>query len=194
MSDTQNNFRRLNALRKQLGMTELKAWKESKAKLQAAIDVLQAKVAPRDTTESFTVKNTGPNKFSVELRDKNGNVVTPKVCPPSPELQAIAKRKKAIDEVVERRLNGADVITPPAPGATAKLGDAAKIKRPTQATTKSTGDTIKLADICREIGMDPKIARAKLRRTMTPPNITVGKYLYKVEGKALVITVLRGGK
>lgn len=173
-------FTRLNALRNTLGMPPLKAWKESKAKLAATIDALQAKVAPKDTTQYFA---------------KDGSPVTPKVCPPSPELAAIERRKKAIDEVVQRRLAGVDVVTPPAPGATAKLGEVIKAKqKPAQKTTESTGDTIKLAEICREIGMDPKIARARLRRTMTPPNITVGKYIYKVEGKAMVIAVLRGGK
>lgn len=179
MNTTQNDFRRLNALRSQLQMPPLKAWKESKAKLTAAIDTLQSKIAPKDTTQYFS---------------KDGEPIVPKVCPPAPELQAIEKRRKAIDDVVQRRLNGVDVVTPPAPGATAKLGEAAKVKRAPQPVTAPTGDTIKLADICREIGMDPKIARAKLRRTMTPPNITVGKYVYKAEGKNLVITVLRGGK
>ena len=169
---------RLNALRKLVGKTELKSWKESKAKLQSLIDELQAKVAPKDTTQYFKA---------------NGEPAPVTVCPPSPELVALDKRRKAIDEVVQRRLNGVDVVATPAPGSTAKLGDAAKIKKP-QPTTEPTGDTIKLADICREIGMDPKIARAKLRRTMTPANITVGKYVYKTEGKTLVIAVLRGGK
>lgn len=179
MNPTQNDFRRLNALRSQLQMPPLKAWKESKAKLQSTIDALQAKIAPKDTTQYFS---------------KDGAPVKPTICPPAPELQAIEKRRKAIDEVVQRRMSGVDVVTPPPVGSTAKLGDAAKVKRTVQATTASTGDTIKLAEICKEIGMDPKIARAKLRRTMTPPNITVGKYIYKTEGKNLVITVLRGGK
>lgn len=178
MSTTQNDFRRLNALRKLVGKPELKAWKESKAKLTEQINILQAQVAPKDTTQYFKA---------------SGEPAPITVCPPSPELVALEKRRKAIDEVVQRRLAGVDVVTPPAPGTTAKLGDAAKVKK-TQQTSTTTGDTVKLADICREIGMDPKIARAKLRRTMTPPNITVGKYVYKTEGKNLVIAVLRGGK
>ena len=180
MTTTDNDFRRLNALRSQLQMPPLKAWKESKAELQSTIDALQAKLAPKDTTQYFV--------------NKDGEPVVPKVCPPSRELQALERRRKAINDVVEKRMNGVDVVAPPAPGSTAKLGDAAKVKRAPQPVTESTGSTIKLSEICKEIGMDPKIARAKLRRTMTPPNITVGKYVYRPEGKNIVITILRGGK
>lgn len=171
---TNQDFIRLNTLRTALAMPPLKSWKESKAKLAAAIDTLQAKVAPKDTTMYFTKPVT--------------------ICPPSPELRALDARRKAIDAVVERRLAGVDVVTPPPAGSTTKLADAAKVVKAKQATTNSTGGDVRLADICREIGMDPKIARAKLRRTMTPPNITVGKYLYKPEGKPVIIAILRGGK
>ena len=111
---TKDLLMELNELRKEKGMKPLKAWKESRAKLEAAIDKLDNEV----------------------VGDKE-----------SPAEEARVERKAGRKRPAKKKPD-------PKKKPTGK-------KRGPQ--PKNDG-LLSVSDIAREIGIDPKVARAKLRR------------------------------
>lgn len=172
------DLRKLNALRIQAGKGPLKAWKESKAKLIAEIEKYQR-----------TAQSAG------QYLDKNGEPVPVTVCPPPAELAKEHKRSAEIDRVVQKRLNGVDVVKIDDSAVGQPMAEKLKAARTaTKTRAKSTGDAMSLADIAREINIDPKIARAKMRRVNAPAGSTVGKYLYKANFVDAIKAILTGKK
>lgn len=113
----------LNALRTAAGMKPLKSWKESKAKLDAAV----AKLTKKPTKDEFFEGLEQQRDALVKKQD-----------------EASAKTKVATK--------------------TAKVAakEPAKSKPAAAKKEASTGTTI--STIAKKLGIDPKVARAKLRR------------------------------
>jgi hypothetical protein len=238
----------LNELRAGLGISPLKAWKESKVKLadattkaegallslnptlaaaikqKYAVTALTEKLTPEEVAiaaqerkeqikvgqfadgsksdqgtchkcgkmfhlDDLDGKDDGTGDFNIlECKKCYGAGFTsarpPKVtvCPPSPELRARAKREAEIDKVVSKRLNGDTHAKPEKPKAARPL--------PTPPRKVVPEGSISLADIARELGMDPKVARAKMRRVTLPSDILTGKHTYKLTGKQKVVGIL----
>lgn len=118
MTTTASMLTRLNELREANGLKPLKAWKESKQKLEDAIRKLS------DAT---------------------------------------------IDEMIEE-----DKKVP--------------CKAP---SANPNPESITLAQIARELGINPKVARTKMRRVDVPTDFLVAKHTYRMQYKAWVIDVLR---
>ena len=133
----------LNALRTAAGMKPLKAWKESKVKLVAAIEKLGAKPSNVEVTKV-------PTGMTAEKAAK-----------------AVAK---------------------PAPKA-----KPAKATKPA-AAKKSTGEGITISTIAAELGIDPKVARAKLRRAFADADGTGsnGRWEFTKDKVAEVKAILTG--
>ena len=105
------------------------------------------------------------------------------VCPEPAAMVERRKRDAKIDKIVEKRLNGIDVVDVPPPEATAKPFEA-----PLRKHKLAAEGTFTLAEIARSLNIDPKVARARLRRS--PVATSLGKYVYNAEGKAAVLKVL----
>ncbi|MGE0366963.1 MAG: hypothetical protein AB7Q00_14645 [Phycisphaerales bacterium] len=155
----------LNDLRAQHGKPPLKAWKESKAKLTAAIDKLR-----------------GEAPFEVDIPDVNGE----DHLPPLPMADT---RTLPPDVVAAADAFAQDVVNKvPAKKAVKKLADAFK-KRGKAAPAGS--DTIPLVAIAAEMGLNPKVARAKMRRIKLSAGVEVSKHVYHIGKKQQVIDALR---
>lgn len=127
----------LNALRIAAGMKPLKSWKESKAKLDAAVTKLSKTMPVKETL-----------KASVELT--------------APEKETIKKLDKAV-----------------------KKGVAA------ERTAKSV-DGVSISTIATKLGIDPKVARAKLRRQEDVPCIEGSQWLFKASDVSKIEALLKG--
>lgn len=104
------------------------------------------------------------------------------VCPEPAAVVERRKRDERIDKIVEKRLNGIDVVNVPPPEATAK-----PFEQPLK-KLKTEGH-FTLADIAREVNIDPKIARARMRRVSVAD---IGKkYVYDAAGREAVLKVLK---
>lgn len=123
MSTTADLLVKLNAMRADLNKPPLKAWKESRAKLLAVLDVT------RDAWEQHSVFNQPVAETA-----------------PTPPVNVVA-------------VNGAPV------------------------------PTIKLADIARECGINPKVARAKMRRSGRWQ--AFGKHAYAAQHKEEIVAFLK---
>lgn len=64
---------------------------------------------------------------------------------------------------------------------------------PTPEPKKVIGNalTITLADIARELNLNPKIARAKMRRIRVPEGAEVSKHTYNIDHKQTIIDMLK---
>jgi hypothetical protein len=112
-------------------------------------------------------------------------------CPPPLEIASIARRKEMVDKLVEMRLKGEDA-RPARPPREPKFPKAkASPKAPTERAPKERpSGTVALVDICRELGYDAKISRAKMRRVKFPEGVLAGKHLYYAPHKQWVIDTL----
>jgi hypothetical protein len=122
----------LNTLRAKNGMPPLKAWKESKAKLEAAIGKLAAKAPLKDQLE-----------VSAKPKDKPA-----------------AKDKPA------------------------------KVTKP--AAKKANVEGVSVSTIAKELGIDPKVARAKLRRQDDVPCIEGSQWLFDKADVSKIKAILKG--
>jgi len=73
---------------------------------------------------------------------------------------------------------------------TAQLPVEAQKKAPKKAP-KVNGENVTLANIARGIGLDPKIARAKMRRIEIPAGFEVSRHVYHPQHKQWVVNVLQ---
>lgn len=71
-----------------------------------------------------------------------------------------------------------------------KLEREAKKNKPAKAPKKASSDTITLADIARELDINPKVARAKMRRVTVPAGFEAERHTYYLERKQWVIDTL----
>jgi hypothetical protein len=123
------NLTELNLLRGAAGMKPLKAWKESKDKLAAAIKKLM--------------------KPNVKIEDVTSGA--------TPVTAAVAKPKVVKD-----------------------------------ASKKSTVEGVGISTIAAELGIDPKVARAKLRRQDEVPCIEGSKWMFAQKDVATIKAILKG--
>lgn len=107
----------LNALRTAAGMKPLKAWKESKAKLDAAI----AKLGAKPSNVEVTKVPTGMTAAKKEKADAKA----------SKPVKVPATKTTKVKVVKDK---------------------------------KSTGEGLSISTIAEELDIDPKVARAKMRR------------------------------
>jgi hypothetical protein len=173
MTTTSQLLTQLNAFRVDLGKAPLKAWKESKEKLNAAY------VAALTEHEAMVKAKTADPV--ADFIAENG--VTQ--CPPPKALQDEAKRRERVEAIAEKR------ITPEALRA-AK----AKVERkPRTIVSPANGkiDGVTLVQIARELGINDKIARAKMRRVSVPADFLVDgqKHTYHPQHKQWVIDALK---
>lgn len=120
------NLETLNALRIELGMSPLKSWKESKAKLDAAYYALQSKQAAEPALKIITTVDGGK---AVVKNDRKATV-----------------KRLAAEAVAENE-------------RLARLEASAKNKPLKIKSTK-----VNVASIAKELGLNPKVARAKVRK------------------------------
>lgn len=161
MTTTTELFARLNTLRVANSLKPLKAWKESKAKLEAAIAKLAEEVEGiaelNDPVKAFIAKN-GVTK-----------------CPPAKALLEAQKHREAVDDAAEKLLKG----EAPAP------------KRAAAVRVHVDGGSITLVQIASELRINPKIARAKMRRIDVPAEYLIAKHVYKREHKQAIVDLLK---
>lgn len=152
----------LNTLRERAGQKPLKSWKESKAKLAAAIDKLNAALAPSVPVTVLPVT--------------------------APELIREHKRNAEIEKIVEQRLRGDDV-RPPKP--VVKKAPTSAPPAPVTRKRHAPDGCVTLADIARDLNISPKAARAIMRKVSIPADYVVGKYVFKSNRRQWVEQALR---
>jgi hypothetical protein len=143
MSATSELLNKLNVLRAANNKPQLKSWKESRAKLEAAIASLEA------STITATLDNE-PDDYA-RVFDEPVAIAEPQ--PPNDG----ARKPKPVREIMD------DI----------KAG------------------TITLADIARELQLNPKVLRAKMRRLTIPPQYVVGKHTYYAAHKDAIIEIIK---
>jgi hypothetical protein len=172
---TADLFAELNYLRVAQGKRPLKAWKDSRAVLERALEMMRnADPAPLGVTVEPT-----PDDPVAEFIAKNG--VTK--CPPPKALVDEAKRRERVERIAAK-LNAKNIdesireakVTASTPKAKATLASL---------------EGVTLVSIARELGINDKIARAKMRRVSVPADFLVAKHTYHPQHKQWVIDVLR---
>jgi hypothetical protein len=158
LEDTMSTLIELNALRVANNMKPLKGWKESNAKLTAAIAKL-SKITPAEQAL----------KASVEVTKVPAGMTAAKL--------AAAKEKEA------------KAAAKPAPAAKpAKVAAKKTDKQPV--AKKPAIDGTSVSTIATKLGIDPKVARAKLRRAF-PEND--GRWVFTNEAEIKKIEAILKG-
>lgn len=145
MNTTKQLFAHLNKLRAISNQAPLKAWKESRIKLIAAIAKLQPSFDP-----SISLEVAAPGVTSETLAK---TMAPAKKTPESKRLQKALAKKMAPKKTIAKKA----------------------------APKKTDGTSISLAEIARQLDMNPKAARAKMRRCTDFDSCQVSKYVYPVE-------------
>lgn len=164
MSTTSELLNKLNVLRAANGKPQLKSWKESRAKLEQ------------------------------RLRLYEQNTPYPNGEPDIPPYKA----PQPVDHTVIASLplsHNPDAIEPVA----VPLITADDMKRVSERRAKPVREimsdikagTVTLADIARELRLNPKVLRAKMRRLSVPQHYVIGKHTYKLEHKADIIDIIK---
>lgn len=120
------------------------------------------------------------NKLNEEIL-ANGVKILP---PTDPALVREAKHRETIDKLVDKRLKGEDV-QPDRP----RVLKLEPTPRPAPRPRLKVEGTVTLADLARSIGLNPKIARAKMRKRKV--DFEVGQYLYPQDKADAIIAILR---
>lgn len=135
MSNTTTMLVELNTLRAARGQSSLKSWKGSTAALEQTINAYKVK-----KVEPAVAEGAYPNA---------------KVAEHSTELKGTDAKAR---DVIKK-------ANTPKPEKAAKPAKVAKAKPAKAKAAKPTSDHVSLADIARELGIEPKLARAKARRS-----------------------------
>lgn len=150
--------------------------------IKGLVDAGFASYADGVLTLTKAVKEKGPSADQEPSADEP----TPdQVARDDKRKARVAKAKKRNDAI---RDAGSDKPKPAAKKATKKAATKQATKAPAKAS-KPEG-SITLADIARELGVSPKIARAKMRR-VDASAYSVGKHTYNVKDKQKVIDALQ---
>lgn len=140
MSNVNAMLAELNTMRAERNQPALKSWKGSTAALEQTINAYKVK-----KVEPAVAEGAYPNA---------------KVAEHSTELKGTdAKARDAIKKANTPKADGPFKRAAPTQ-AKAKATKPAKAK-----ATKPASDNVSLADIARELGIEPKLARAKARRS-----------------------------
>lgn len=184
----------LNRLRVNAGKPELAAWKASKVKLVEAIKTLQAAgftdalpgadLTAKPVTDDPVVAKVLPeaNEPEPEIRKNPEDRKEPKVTNGKAKLgrgletEPMARQSRIAVQMErdrEKREASAAKKEEKAAKKTAKVEEKPKKKKPEPKKAEKKSAPVKIpkndneitvADICRELDIDPKIGRAKLRR------------------------------
>lgn len=186
----------LNDLRAKSGMKPLKAWKESKAKLADAISSLEAKLNQGRTAanlgdyfEESTARKSlrdnpdrsndayPPPYSTTVLPDGLGGGITPRDSAEEAYLMKNAKPRKQskVDDAVKNKI----------------AKDAKEAQRTGAHRGQTSTDHITLVQIAKELGIDPKVARAKMRRVKAASDMEVSKHTYALKNKQWVVDALK---
>lgn len=130
MKNPHHTLEYLNSLRVAVGKKPLKAWKESKAKLDEAVNKLLPRNSDGEVIGEGVIASGAPKRV-----------------------------KKSIDE--EANTNPHDF------------------------------STVTLVAIAKELGINPRVARAKMRRVSVPADFLAGKHTYHEQHKAWVVDALK---
>jgi len=177
MTTTATNLMKLNALRSQCGMPALKSWKGSTSALQTALEKMRMKATAAQplVIDPNMVKQIPPSDPTLVREAKRREKVA-----------SLAKKLQEARDADERAAATADIVTETKPPV---------VKAPAKVTTyrrrEVPAGSITLADIARELGISPKVARAKMRRIRLKDGVELSRYCYKPEHKADVVHILR---
>ena len=174
-----SNLETLNTLRLAAGKKPLKAWKESKDKLLAAIAALM----PAPDNAAGVVKG-----FTRKVEWSEGEIGVWSQSEDGPIWEPI-DRSTLTDE--ERERLGLNEDPTPAPSTSTPAPKSKKAKDPVKKVDIAQSDTVTLAEIAREIGMDPKNARAKFRRIDVPADYMTATHTFHAARKQWVIDALQ---
>lgn len=164
MSNAKTALTELNALRVAVGKKPLAAWKESKAKLDAAIAALKE-----------TAPAAGPAAHKANAVDAK---------PTKDEFFDDLEAQR--DVLVKKQNAKAKVDTKTKPAKTAKSA-----KEP-KAVKKTPGEGVSISTIAAELDIDPKVARAKLRRQDEVPCIEGSQWLFNKSDIPAIKAILTG--
>ena len=159
MSIVETQLSQLNVLRQQAGKAPLKSWKESTAKLEAAIAAAKADVLAKSAADTREKREAD----AIELQKAEAKLPKPTPAKPTApvnvkELQdALARSNKPVTKLPAAKANG---LEKDAPKAKVKVVEHEINKR-----TETKGTQSSEASIAAErLGMSPKAVRAKLRK------------------------------
>lgn len=146
-TDTKTMFDQLNRFRVRNGKKPLKAWKESKDKLVAALNA----EAPKDNFEApaSELKQQQTRQHVIEARPVEHN--------PTPEKAAAQKEARLENERKNKKLEEMEKSQP---------SPSAKPEKQKKAAPKQKRQTanISASQVLQDIGIDPKQGRALLRK------------------------------
>lgn len=171
---TMTDLSTLNTYRVLDGKSPLKSWKESKSKLNDLVAAYANTYGALPAVTECAITDPVLNRIHAHaahidaITDHRLANPTSIIITPTPDDAPIAAPTSIPD------------VTPP------RSSPAKQKARPAAVSTTS----IALADIARELNIDPKIARAKMRRVEVPADYTIGKHVYKLEYKSWVVNVL----
>lgn len=172
---------RLNSLRADLGMAPLSSWKESRAKLEVALTkardaaqvaldtkVADAEAAPVVEAAPLSEDHPGNLENHPVVQDMRANdaAKAPKVTvvpPAAAKGVKMPKQSKSKAHVSPITTGLADTGEVDKKAAKADIKADAKRTKADQ-KKETNGDTVTLADIARDLDVNPKVARAKARR------------------------------
>ena len=196
-------FAFLNTRRVAAGLKPLKSWKESRMKLQAAIatlDLNRQLAEKADSTSSHKVKLSelkgGKDMLAQVARaaDAAHVDVTAKRKEKDAAIARTAKRMAAeVGEAVAREharpVKSTQSEKDTSPKKASKKLD---VKKPKTDAKNKDVDGVSVGAIAAGIGMDAKVARAKLRRAKGVPQGIDGGWLWKAKDVDAVKALLTG--
>lgn len=152
-TDTKTMFDQLNRFRVRNGKKPLKAWKESKDKLVAALNA----EAPKEDFEApaSELKQQQTRQHVIEARPVEHN--------PTPEKAAAQKAARLENERKNKKLEEMEKAQP---SESAKKSDPKKMGLGKKSAPKQKRQTanISASQVLQDIGIDPKQGRALLRK------------------------------
>lgn len=168
---------RLNALRADLGKPALKAWKESRAKLEGEI-------------ASYVKQAEAKLEADVKAKEAAADTKTPADLKQHP----LVKERELEGERIDNSPTGRKAPTK----KQAKVNEKAKAAAEQRKAKADSKDMISLADLARELSINPKVARAKARRhSKVLASLKVAGaegWEFPASAKAAVVKVLKGEK
>jgi hypothetical protein len=191
---------RLNSLRADLGMTALAGWKESRAKLEAAI--AKARDAAQVALDTKVADaEAAPEKTFEELAAEH----MPEILKPDAEEPAGQHSQDVAAGLTDDHAGNLenhpivkDMRANDAKKTKKSTKTAAPVKVSAPKKTEAKGDTVTLADIARDLKVNPKVARAKARRHSSKLETLriagTDGWVFPSKNRTAVVNILTGKK
>lgn len=167
----------LNALRAKLGISALKVWSGSKEELENRITALQARVDAAEAAQPAQTDTTPSSETAVSSDE------TATLAADTAEVEAA----RPIDHGDNAEANAAKPAPKPRKAAKKVAEKAAPAK-----VAKANGATFTVADLARELSINPKVARAKLRRRPNLAGAAKDGWTFPMARRDEVAGILRG--